>query len=482
MDDPWGSPWADEVQLPKSIKLEDKGDEEGVKNRPATPARVATLVLQEKTNSPWGDAEDDGFGEWASLPADNGRGLGLDGQTDDWEDDTPAAATTTNPAPNALSLDWNESQENEVDQTVKLAPSPFLKARDLARLPSPDPWATSFTTDNETAHSAQEEAEEADQHDFKDKEEESQNNISATNSNPEPLSDELLPDGKDTAPQEASVIHGKIDMEPEAGDRITSSEVIDVAPTAENLDGDHLSSRPSSSPSEHSLHDGMSQESPRTSFDEEPKRPQMPRKTSSKVQELVEHFDGLAKQEIPDTAASSTSSGQETIKAADEPGVEDEDDDDFGDFEEGQSDDEQDTADQRPRTPEIQDQKFYPDLEADGPFEEVFVPDTVPHDSFSTIEERKTWYRVSRYGTMRKYNTGDDNYVRINWPQSQIRKDTLEIVARWMEEDRISGRVVLGGASKGSSIFGWNDKKAAPVPLAHAFAAKEGKRKVEAVV
>ncbi|CZR56477.1 uncharacterized protein PAC_06365 [Phialocephala subalpina] len=519
MDDPWGSPWADEVQLPQPIKSEDKPDFE---IRPTTPARVATLSLQEKTNSPWDDAEDDGFGEWATLPAESGRSLGFDGQNDAWNGSASAPAVAPKTDSTALSPVWNDSQDIQVDGDNKLAPSPFLKSTDLARQPSPDPWATAFTFNDDTPQSTQEQGEKKDEpHAPSTEEEESEHNISAADVIPPPSNDKLLPDGQNTDEQEAIISHGTIDgMESEESNIAAGPEVAHVteaAPAVESLDGDPSSSRPSSSPSEHSQHDELAQESPRTSFDEEPKRPQVPRKVSSKVQELVEHFDGLAKQDVSDSVGSSSSSGQDTIKAGD--GVVDEEeveeDDDFGDFEEGQSDDEQEAVEAEIPPPAPRDQtskeladhkepistkptpkkfvgpvdfdidmsaleKIYPDLEADAPFEKVFIMDTLPYDSFATTEERKAWYRVSRYGTMRKHNTGDDNYIRINWPHSEIRKDTLKIVARWMEEDRISGRVVLGGGSKGSSIFGWGDKKAIPMPLSHALAAKAAKQKVEA--
>ena len=78
---------------------------------------------------------------------------------------------------------------------------------------------------------------------------------------------------------------------------------------------------------------------------------------------------------------------------------------------------------------------------------------------------------------MRKHTSGnDENYVRATWPQSHVREQTLKTVSRWMEEDRISGRGALGGGSKGSSIFGWNDPNSPAVPLASAFAAKQGKK------
>jgi hypothetical protein len=235
----------------------------------------------------------------------------------------------------------------------------------------------------------------------------------------------------------------------------------------------------------------------------------MPRKASSKVQELVQHFDGLAKPEVEPIANPPNSTQSANIDEEAEDDM-----DDFGDFEEGQSeigdsiteDETQVSAKSAPgqeteaaetttgnqdipisSPPSRKDygpvefvvdtsllEKLYTGIEPDASHEKLFIPDTVPHDSFVSTEERKIWYRISRYGTMRKYNTGnDENYVRVTWPTSKVRDETLKIVSRWMEEDRISGRVVLGGG-KGSSIFGWNDPKALAVPLSHAFAAKRG--------
>jgi len=257
-------------------------------------------------------------------------------------------------------------------------------------------------------------------------------------------------------------------------------------------------------------------DSPRTSLEEDPKRPQLPRQVSSKVQDLVEHFDNLTKDEaaeelVADTKAHEEENLSKDVHSIQNPDIVDEsiqyedDGDDFGDFEEGQSaigDEEPPTIASPsesqnknvplPTTPEVPAPlskygkkdfgriefpvdrsclaEIFSDMNDLEP-ENVFIPDVIPHDSFSSVEQRKTWYRISRYGAMKRHDMGDDeNYVRTTWAQSQARAGTLRIVARWMEEDRISGRVVLGGGSKGSSLFGWNDSSAGAVPLASAFA------------
>ena len=64
------------------------------------------------------------------------------------------------------------------------------------------------------------------------------------------------------------------------------------------------------------------------------------------------------------------------------------------------------------------------------------------HDDpiFST-SARKAWYRLTRKQTMREFNHGDndDNYIRVNWTNSHVRSDVHKTVARWAREDRISG-------------------------------------------
>src|SRR6478609_5242817 len=84
-----------------------------------------------------------------------------------------------------------------------------------------------------------------------------------------------------------------------------------------------------------------------------------------------------------------------------------------------------------------------------------FRSDVIIDDSFTSISERKAWYLMSRPGSMRKHNLGDDeNYVRVGWGNSQVREQAIRIVRRWMEEDSITGRVVLGrrGGAVGAKI------------------------------
>lgn len=122
--------------------------------------------------------------------------------------------------------------------------------------------------------------------------------------------------------------------------------------------------------------------------------------------------------------------------------------------------------------------QLFPDLpalpktEESQPTAPFYVPDHIIDDSFTTISERKTWYRISRQGSSRRHDIGaeDNNYRRITWPVSTVRDDTIKIVRRWMEEDSFSGRATLGGTGskiKGN-VFGW-DSSAEPVGLDEVF-------------
>ncbi|XXH00117.1 spermidine resistance protein [Hypoxylon texense] len=260
----------------------------------------------------------------------------------------------------------------------------------------------------------------------------------------------------------------------------------------------------------------------------------VPRKISGKIQELVGLYDGLAKTVAEDAPtitrlepSRSRSRGSSRSQSRNAEAVEDAD---FGDFEDAKSDYDEPSTDsnvsstlsRRPSTPkavskesvvqggtkEPADHQSTPPkisavsvqqiIEKFGPIrfdvdlksiDKLFldltqgssnnaeegeadeIPDRVIGDNFTTISERKTWYRISRFGSMRKHDSGDDdNYHRVEWSTSHLHSDTIKIVRRWMEEDSISGRVTLG-AGKRTSVFNW-DSAAAPVDLGKVFPRK----------
>ncbi|CAN8096188.1 unnamed protein product [Discula destructiva] len=120
-------------------------------------------------------------------------------------------------------------------------------------------------------------------------------------------------------------------------------------------------------------------------------------------------------------------------------------------------------------------------LEAEQPPAKDYSLDTVDgiiHDSFTTISERKTWYRISRAGTMRKHDLGDDdNYRRVTWAGSQVKEDATKIVRRWMEENAYyAGRPKAGGGPMVRGVgFDWDSSKSKAEPLS--FDEIFGKRK-----
>ncbi|KAI8933348.1 hypothetical protein NX059_009969 [Plenodomus lindquistii] len=105
--------------------------------------------------------------------------------------------------------------------------------------------------------------------------------------------------------------------------------------------------------------------------------------------------------------------------------------------------------------------------------DELFPPlqgsvkqEEAPEDPIYSTSGRKAWYRLTRRQTLREYNSGnaDDNYVRVTWANSEIRKEVNKTVGRWAREDRLSGT----GAGARASFY-W-DTAAPPdpkIPMGH---------------
>ncbi|KAK7713192.1 hypothetical protein SLS63_012095 [Diaporthe eres] len=272
-------------------------------------------------------------------------------------------------------------------------------------------------------------------------------------------------------------------------------------------------------------------DSPITSMDEDARdRPRIPRRPSAKVQELVHMYDGMVEPKdntlsvpiAPSGRQRSTSRGAASIRS-----TRTEDISEFGDFEDAESlgsappsrkpsvggsprpgssrsGPARSALNAKPSAPApipeershmFQDLRakfgpvvFTPDLEsvdklfdvakldAEQPSAKDYSLDAVDEiikDSFSSVSERKTWYRISRPGSMRRHDLGDDeNYRRVTWPVSKMREETNKIVRRWMEEDS-GGRPSFGGGNsvKGGA-FNW-DTKSEPLSMDQIF----GKRK-----
>lgn len=298
-----------------------------------------------------------------------------------------------------------------------------------------------------------------------------------------------------------------------------------------------------------SRHSSMSNEShqeerpdsPITSMDEDTKeRPPVLRRASTKVQDMVELFDGLNKRKdsstllVPDPDGlrrHSASRSASSIRSVKTDGASD-----FGDFEDGGKFDDfaapsrqSSVSESRPSsragrlrsasktslrktsarlaaTPIPEESSKFEDirarfgpvrfttdqdlvdklfdvakLDAEQPPVKDYSLDTVEgiiNDSFTTVSERKTWYRISRPGTMRRHDLGDDeNYRRVTWTDSNVKEEATKIVRRWMEEDAYyAGRPKAGGGpiARGGG-FDWdsNNSKAETLSFDEIF----GKRK-----
>lgn len=501
MDD-WASPWAEEEQYQQPTNARETGGNNTSTTTHLPVAKAATLSLGESINSPWDNVEeeddDEGFGEW-SLPAEVKLAEGSFQPDEAWHRNAGNQGELEDHAKD-LAPAWKENAT--LSEPPKLAPSPVPKH--LMRQSSPGPWATESSR-NDIPHAEEKEISEEG---LAELEQEGDGSLDVTSLGSSPQS------GPQDVAQE-HILRAHDIPTPEA-ESIQSTE----SKRNSTADVDRSSSQPSSSPSVTSQHEDGRHESPRTSMDDESHRPQLARKVSSKIQELVEHFDGLVKQGDDEVFTSRESSQVRSQEQSPHEGIED-----FGEFADSKEEtlgieavteqnllrtDSPDynkhvlspmTQPSSPRSPNtlkettsqihspqkvcgpisvdvdlsILDKLFPPNKSE--PAEDIFIPDSVPHDSFRSMEERKMWYRISRYGPMLKHDNGDDeNYVRISWPKSTVRDDTLKIVARWMEEDRLSGHVVLGGGGKTSTLFGWGDSKAPAVSLASAFASRDIKK------
>lgn len=250
-------------------------------------------------------------------------------------------------------------------------------------------------------------------------------------------------------------------------------------------------SRPASpAPSDHeSDRDEIDrQESPITSIDEDSRaRLQVPRKTSAKVQQLVDKFDGLSQAAVQEPPLSSgRRERSKTRPAYNDESFGSGDAADYGDWEGAHHILQSSPALPRPSTLRLP--QFEPDLslvdelftraealfldQRPGSSDVSRMNDRVISDSFAGISERKTWYRVSRHGSARMHDAGDDEgYRRMAWASSAVRLDTIKIVRRWLEEESLGGRPMLGGGAGRRHGFGW-DSAAEPVSLASVLGRK----------
>ncbi|KAK4164309.1 putative glucan 1, 4-alpha-glucosidase [Cladorrhinum sp. PSN259] len=491
MDDPWGSPWTT-TDIDNKSPSQSKSDLAppprallSGANSPRIPAVVEP--------APWGE-DDDGFGDWAaagSSPAQSGWG---------------GAWGAKSPSLSPVKRDDASGRSSPIAWPDTIANTKPPANGSTVRQPSPDPWASELSNRRRSLDNV------------------STPRLIVDASSPvddlqfEPLEKE---EGKPALNANWHTPHIKVESE-EKRDRVHDEEEAarSVDPVAQARES--RSSTPSNANTDH---DDEHHDSPITSIDEELKgRPEEASKPSGVVQSLVVKFDGLARvasQEslvVPATRKErSLSIGRSDI--SDGGG-------DFGDFEDAAESDINLAASnmEQPATPSTCAQvptesggpettpaaspnqtigspaiespaSKYKGVTFDvnlGDIEKLFdpkklataapiidisdeVPEHVINDSFTEISERKTWYRISRFGSSRRHNAADDeSYRRAAWPTSTVRHDVIRIVRRWMEEDSIAGRVALGGgiAKTQKNMFGW-DSSAEPVALDAVFRKKK---------
>ncbi|KAF6828521.1 hypothetical protein CMUS01_08550 [Colletotrichum musicola] len=494
MDDPWGSPWAttDSPAPPSSSPSKTILE-------PPPPAFLSTPnnLTVPSSQSPW--IEDDAFGDWASPdPAQAG---GASPWT--WGNDAAPIEQLTpsyEPRRKSSTPKWPRSRSASPGFRAPITPSSISPGH-----LSPDPWANHVP--------------------------------SLTKDDPEPIAH--LPQIPDVPPLRLE--DGPLDLESHSPKQIIeeynitdepatlqfsefSESIPEPAPKSldqtdaaepepkpipqafEKDDGPSPSSASTTSHEDEELPDTRHADSPITSIEDNPLPKNLRRKPSSKVQELVEMYDGISRRTIvtpeppstrrsasrdpeADVTKSSTNDSKDTDSEDDEPAaghtssdsaepvVEDPADDLADVSQEWEEERKSTRPDHEPFEVDLTKlDELVPEPALDDPRDAGEVSDRIITDSFTDISERKMWYRVSRHESMRKYNVGDDeNYVRITWSNSTMRTETMAIVRRWMEEDSMGGRAFRGGLAgkTGGKFFGWDSTtESTPVDLDRVFGRK----------
>jgi hypothetical protein len=499
MDDPWGSPWADEA--PGTAKKLDEA-----RPKPIVIATEKQLPFDSGPRSPWDDDHDDG--EW-SANLDHvvqKQRTSMIGDVDaPWSyqsnghapvEDDEAITTKVDSlwAPSAHDSEETQKQnlqgrkeeqgfddpwgQPDVQAEAKLSPNLVQETSDSAQI---------FTADSSHPHGDLNEVTD-DIHPQEESRLESPIRESI-----QPETSEFQDRGK-----ESPIIEPPRHEESDTDSQQNSSQ----PPISETPDKDApQSSRPSSSLSEHSHQDETTNDSPHTSPDGELRRIPVETRDTPKVKELVQLFDGLA---VESPSAADGRSDEDLPLALSQPKPEEpspaETEDEFGDFEDGVSFVSASAASDEPEAPNfptsVQPSKaaaepiisqpverrtfergsvkfdidksivdrLYSD-EGISPESTTYGPSDIdnPNDSLLTVEQRKVWYRISRYGTMRKHNSGDDDaYVRMGWQHSKVREKTLDIVHKWMAEGRLGAGMPLGGIGRVEAMFSWGKPGQAP--------------------
>ncbi|KAK0754395.1 hypothetical protein B0T18DRAFT_399077 [Schizothecium vesticola] len=514
MDDPWGSPWTttdtDRDIKPPSPAKSTRSDLEpppraffAISNAPKIPTALG--------KSPWAD-DDDGFGDWAApgtpAPAQSAWGGG-------WTAPSPRLATPSRDP------DFGSASPIAWPGNIAL-PKPASSVN--LRPPSPDPWSAEFPPPIDESSTPRLVVEPPLPDDPKSNAfggEENRHNSTWT---AEPTTRTQTEVSK---PESWPRTELRPEQSVSSSDGPNATSIEQNRPGQSSVDAaeqDHELPPSSSSGGDSDGEDGRP-DSPITSIDEDARiRQPVARKVSGKIQVLVERFDGLARAQSEEPpvvrrqqsratlgADAETTKGFEELRVSDESALQ------------GPSAGRASTpralepTTSRPSSPAISPPRPPGDVAATSGrgfpdhappsfdvnlklVDELFgqsmtqpcrpglgltadVSDRILSDSFIEISERKTWYRVSRIGSSRRHNSGDDeNYRLVTWPTSTVRLDTLKVVRRWMEEDSISGRVTLGGgvSKTQKNMFGW-DSSAEPMALDAALAKRRGAQRPSSV-
>ncbi|KAI1421356.1 hypothetical protein F5Y12DRAFT_34669 [Xylaria sp. FL1777] len=521
MDDPWGSPWAS-TDAPSDNDPSSSSRADIFLSPP--PKAFFGNGTSLSPQSPWSGNHDDGaLGIWTTAgqadDADNQNEWGA------WAESVvqpPRLSPRLNASGKESPLAWPENA----------AASPVFIGNSRSRTPSilrhhsPDPWATELSltkrSDVELPDSIETPTSDVLAIEVKQVGDVSRPSPEVAESGgDQSASSETAPVEEEFAVRRNDCPRTSHDL---AGEHANATSQLDSAVY-------EPPSRPSSTCTNDSHDRPERQDSPITSIDEDrgARMQNNSGKTSAKVQELVGIYDGLARatsEEPPTVSRRGIPHTANCLESRVQSEIEDNDIDDgvsFKSFEHMPADDDQvvrspgkspsefsstpkaelpdvftqkleyegeedcvattETAPAQLQSSlnQFRDVKFdmhlslvdklFPDL-PDSPVscstEDWEVPDHVVDDSFTTISERKGWYRISRYGSMRRHNSGDDeNYHRVTWPTSQLHADIIKIVRRWMEEDSYAGKAILGG-TKRTGFFDW-DSDAAPVELGQVF-------------
>ncbi|KAK8079128.1 hypothetical protein PG994_002935 [Apiospora phragmitis] len=481
MDDPWGSPWAStDAAPPNNVLL----------NPPPKAFFGGTSLTHSPSPGPSPWADDETFGGWTGksehdlLDASPWATAGRDSPLR-----TPHLKTKS-------SSIFEKESNGSWPGSPGLNPPPRSRASSVFRPPpSPDPWAADSPW------------------------------LDATPRQPPPSADAT--GNKSLRPEDAP------SPRPGPSPIVLSPSKLPEEDEGDGNAGPHDSlSRPSSTFStEDNGRAPERQDSPITSIDEDASlRPQQPstRKVTGKIAVLVDKFDGLARaaSEEPielQRPTSSRNQSKEISRETLQPTAGDELKTDsaeasvaFDDAREAVVDNEQlngstavsaspdgkrdgfeesstvaHSETRRSASVPVQEliekfgpisfnvdldglQTIFPDIPDDasnGANGDGELPDRIISDSFTNLEQRRIWYRISRYGSIRKHDSGDDeNYLGIQWATSKVHEETVKVVRRWKEEDSISGRPTFG-LGKRTSGFNW-DLGSAPIDMDKIFARK----------